>query len=79
MRPNKIKALWNEGKPAASAWLSIPDLYVAEMVSQAGFDAIVLARERGGGSGPEGGAAWLQAVRGGDSRRIVRVRWSEPA
>ena len=79
MRPNKIKALWKEGKPAASAWLSIPDLYVAEMVSQAGFDAIVLDMQHGMGIGPDRAAAWLQAVSGGDSTPIVRVPWNEPA
>ncbi|MEE9286047.1 MAG: aldolase/citrate lyase family protein [Dehalococcoidia bacterium] len=79
MRPNKVKALWSEGKPAAVAWLSVADTYVAEMMAHAGFDALVLDMQHGMGIGPDRAAAWLQAVSGGDATPMVRVPWNEPA
>ena len=33
MRPNKIKQLWREGKPAAIAWVGSADPYMAEVLA----------------------------------------------
>jgi 4-hydroxy-2-oxoheptanedioate aldolase len=79
MRPNKVKALWREGKPAAAGWLSLADIYVAEALSHAGFDALVLDMQHGMGIGPDRAAAWLQAVSTGEAAPFVRIPWNEPA
>lgn len=79
MRPNKVKALWRENKPAACAWLSTADPYVAETLSHAGFDALVLDMQHGMGIGPDRAAAWLQAVSLGEAMPFVRIPWNEPA
>ena len=79
MRPSNVKALWREGKPAAVAWLSSADSYVAENVANAGFDALVLDMQHGMGIGPDRAAAWLQAVSTTGTMPMVRVPWNEPA
>lgn len=78
MRPNRIKALWREGKAAAAAWLSTADTYVAETLANSGFDALVLDMQHGMGIGPDRAVLWLQAVSTTDTVPLVRVPWNEP-
>ena len=47
MRTNKIKELWGQGKAPAVAWLSTADTYVAELMGNMGFDALVLDMQHG--------------------------------
>ncbi|MCH7552875.1 MAG: 2,4-dihydroxyhept-2-ene-1,7-dioic acid aldolase [Chloroflexi bacterium] len=79
MRPNKIKALWREDKPVSFAWMSTADGYAAELVANAGFDAMVLDMQHGMGIGPDRATAWLQAVSTTETVPFVRVPWNEPA
>jgi 4-hydroxy-2-oxoheptanedioate aldolase len=78
MRPNKVKELWRQGKPAAVAWLSTADTYVAESMATVGFDALVLDMQHGMTIGPDRAGAWLQAVSTTDTVPLVRVPWNEP-
>lgn len=78
MRQNKLKALWSEGKPASIGWLSIADGYAAEIMANAGFDAVVLDMQHGMAIGPDRAATWLQAVSTTDTVPLVRVPWNEP-
>lgn len=78
MRPNKVKELWRQGKAPAMAWLSTADTYVAEIMANAGFDALVLDMQHGMAISPEGMGAWLQAVSTTDAVPFVRVPWNEP-
>jgi len=78
MRANKVKALWKQGKPVAVGWVSSADTYVAEVLANAGFDALVLDMQHGMGIGPDRAALWLQAVSTTNTVPMVRVPWNEP-
>jgi 4-hydroxy-2-oxoheptanedioate aldolase len=78
MRPNKIKALWKEGKPACLGWMNTADTYCAEVMAHAGFDGLVLDMQHGMGIGPDRAALWLQAVSTTETVPMVRVPWNEP-
>ena len=79
MRLNKVKALWQQEKAPTVAWLSSADTYIAELMANTGFDALVLDMQHGMGIGPDRAALWLQAVSNSDAVPIVRVPWNEPA
>jgi 4-hydroxy-2-oxoheptanedioate aldolase len=79
MRPNKIKALWREGKPASVCWMSTPDTYLAEQMAALGFDGLVLDMQHGMAIGPDRAVLWLQAIAPYDTVPLVRVPWNEPA
>lgn len=79
MRPNRVKALWREGKAAVVGWQSTADTYVAETMAHAGFDALVLDMQHGMAIGPDRAALWLQAVSTTDTVPLVRVPWNDPA
>ncbi len=78
MRPNKVKALWREGKSAAVGWMSLADTYAAEIMANVGFDGLVLDMQHGMGIGPDRAANWLQAVSTTDTVPLVRIPWNEP-
>ncbi|MSQ12875.1 MAG: 2,4-dihydroxyhept-2-ene-1,7-dioic acid aldolase [Dehalococcoidia bacterium] len=78
MRPNNVKAMWKQGKPVAVGWVSSADTYVAEVMANAGFDALVLDMQHGMGIGPDRAATWLQAVSTTQTVPMVRVPWNEP-
>ncbi|MBI2887766.1 MAG: 2,4-dihydroxyhept-2-ene-1,7-dioic acid aldolase [Chloroflexi bacterium] len=78
MRPNRVKALWREGKAVMVGWQSTADTYVAETMAHAGLDALVLDMQHGMGIGPDRAAQWLQVVSSTDTVPMVRVPWNEP-
>lgn len=78
MRTNKVKALWQQGKAPTMAWLSTVDTYVAEIIANAGIDALVLDMQHGMAIGPDRAGPWLQAVSTTEAVPIVRVPWNEP-
>ncbi|MDO8671726.1 MAG: aldolase/citrate lyase family protein [Dehalococcoidia bacterium] len=79
MRPNRLKALWRDCKPATAGWLMTADAYVVEAMANAGFDALVLDMQHGMGIGVERAVACLQAISTTDTVPMVRVPWNEPA
>jgi 4-hydroxy-2-oxoheptanedioate aldolase len=78
MRANALRAHWNQSKPAAVAWCSTADTYIAEAAANAGLDAVVLDMQHGMGIGPDRAALWLQAVSTTQTPAMVRVPWNEP-
>ena len=78
MRPNKIKALWKEGKPAVAGWISTGNTYLAEAMSHAGFDALIIDMQHGMGVSTERTIACLQAISTTDTVPIVRLPWNDP-
>ena len=62
MRPNKVKALWREGKPATAGWLSSGDPYIAEVMANAGYDALIIDMQHGMGVTGDRAIACLQAI-----------------
>ena len=79
MRPNKVKALWREGKAATAGWIAIGNTYIAEVMANAGFDALVIDMQHGMGIDVDKAVACLQAISTTDTTPIVRVPWNEPA
>ena len=78
MRTNKLKAIWKQDKPTTMAWLSTADTYVAEVVGNAGFDAVVLDTQHGMTIGPDRTGMWLQAMAATPATPVVRVPWNQP-
>ena len=78
MRPNKIKALWREGKTAAAGWVSSGDPYMAETLAHAGYDLVIVDTQHGMGVTPDRAIACLQAISTTDAVPAVRVSWNEP-
>ena len=78
MRSNKVKALWQQGKPATMAWISTADTYIAEIMANQGIDALVLDMQHGMTIGPDRAGLWLQAVSSSETVPFVRVPWNEP-
>ena len=47
MRPNKIKQMWQDGKPTTLGWLSIAHGFSAELMARQGFDALCVDMQHG--------------------------------
>ena len=47
MRTNRLRDLFDAGRPAIAGWLSIDSAYLAELVGSAGFDAVVVDGQHG--------------------------------
>jgi 4-hydroxy-2-oxoheptanedioate aldolase len=78
MRPNKIKAMWREGKPAAAGWISTGNTYLAEAMAHAGYDAVIIDMQHGMSVTTDKAVACLQAISTTDTVPIVRLPWNDP-
>jgi hypothetical protein len=41
VQKNRVRELWQQGKPAVQGWCSTGNPYIAEMMGHAGFDAVI--------------------------------------
>jgi 4-hydroxy-2-oxoheptanedioate aldolase len=78
MRENNLKKLWQDGKVALNAWLTIPSAWTGELMAHAGFDSVVIDMQHGL-MDYQTTLAMLQAVSGTPVVPLVRVPWNEPA
>lgn len=78
MRPNKIKALWKDGKPAIIGWLASGSPFLAEVMANSGYDGVVIDMQHGMGITPDKAIACLQAISTTDTVPMVRVPWNDP-
>lgn len=78
MRPNKIKRLWREGKPATLGWMMTGDPYTAEIMAHAGFDGLVVDMQHGMAITPQQAAHCFQAISTTDTVPMARVAWNDP-
>ena len=78
MRPNKIKQLWSENKPATLGWLSIANTFTAELMARQGFDALCIDLQHGT-MGMGDVLPMLQAISQTETAPIVRVPWNDAA
>ncbi len=78
MRPNALKALWQQGGAALNGWLQIPSAFTAELMARQGFDSITIDMQHGL-MGYETAVAMLQAISTTDATPVVRVPWNDPA
>jgi 4-hydroxy-2-oxoheptanedioate aldolase len=78
MVPNRVKQLWQEGKPAAGVWISTGNTYVAEVLAHAGFDWAVVDMQHGMGISAARAIACFQAMNGTETVPLARVPWNDP-
>ena len=78
MKPNKLKAQWQQGQAALNGWLSIGDAFSAEVMAAQGFDSITIDTQHGVVDYAQC-VAMLQAMTAYDVTPIVRVPWLDPA
>ena len=77
MRENKLKQLWEEGKTAINAWLTIPNAWTAETMAHIGFDAVTIDMQHGLAD-YQTTLSMLQAISTTDAVPLARVPWNEP-
>lgn len=77
MLENKLKSLWNAGKPAINGWLSTSSPFVAEIMAAQGYDALTIDCQHGFVS-YESATGMLQAMRASGVVPMVRVPWLDP-
>jgi len=69
---NRVRELWDTGKPAVNGWLSLGSPLAAELYAQQGFDSVTVDLQHGMfGIGEMVGA--LQAIRAAGPVPLVRV------
>lgn len=78
MRPNTVKQLWAEGKPAVGCWLGIPSSYSAEIMGHQGFDWVCVDTQHGA-IDYTSAFPMLQAISLTPAMPFVRVPWNEPS
>jgi 4-hydroxy-2-oxoheptanedioate aldolase len=78
MRPNKVKQLWREGKPVRATWCTTGDALTAEVLGNAGFDAVLLDSQHGFGIDPRTAGLVYQAISSTPAVPMVRVPWNDP-
>ena len=78
MRPNTVKRLLKDGKPAIGTWLTLGSPLAAEWLAHQGFDWLNIDQEHGAIDATLT-LALLQAISTTDVIPFVRVPWKEPA
>ncbi len=78
MIPNKLKALWSQGKPTINGWCSIGNPFTAEIMAAQGFESVTVDMQHGaldyGDLLP-----MFQAMRASGTVVMARVPWLDPA
>ncbi len=75
--PNKLKQLWEDGKPAINGWLAIPSGFSAEVMAQGGWDSVTVDLQHGV-QDYQSMVACFQAMQSHPVLPMVRVPWNEP-
>ena len=73
---NRVKRMLKEGKRTAGAWLQLASPFTAEILSQAGFDWLLIDMEHGPGDILTL-ISQLQAIKGSDAVALVRAPWND--
>jgi len=74
---NRLKQLWDDGKPAINGWLAIPSGFSAEVMAQAGWDSVTVDMQHGV-QDYQTMVACFQAMQSHPVLPMVRVPWNEP-
>ena len=77
MIPNKLKALWAEGKPTINGWCGIGNPFTAEIMAAQGFDSITIDMQHGA-LDYSNILPMFQAMRASGATLMARVPWNEP-
>jgi len=77
MRANRLREIWQSGKPASNCWLTLGHPFTAELVAHQGWDSVTVDMQHGVGDiGTM--VAMLMAVSASATVPLVRVPWNEP-
>ena len=74
---NRLKQLWDSGKPAVNGWLAIPSGFSAEVMAQAGWDSVTVDLQHGVQDYMTM-VSCFQAMQSHPVLPMVRVPWNEP-
>jgi len=74
---NKLKQIWQAGKPSVNGWLAIPSGFSAEVMAQAGWDSVTVDLQHGV-QDYMSMVACFQAMQSHPVLPMVRVPWNEP-
>ena len=74
---NKLKQMWQAGKPSVNGWLAIPSGFSAEVMAQAGWDSVTVDLQHGV-QDYMSMVACFQAMQSHPVLPMVRVPWNEP-
>ncbi|MEM0994060.1 MAG: aldolase/citrate lyase family protein [Bacteroidota bacterium] len=74
---NKLKEIWQAGGTATIGWLHIPNTWTAEVMANAGWDAVTVDMQHGLHS-VETAMQMLQAIGTTDAVPLARANWNEP-
>lgn len=77
MIPNKLKALWADGKPTINGWCSIGNPFTAEIMAAQGFDSVTIDMQHGA-LDYSNVLPMFQAMRASGAVLMARVPWNEP-
>ena len=77
MRPNRLRELWADDKPAVNGWLAIPSSFSAEVMAHQGWDTLTIDLQHGV-IDYAAMVPMLQAISTTRTVPIVRVPWLEP-
>lgn len=77
MRKNKLKQIWKNGGTVTSGWLHIPNTWTAELMANAGWDAVTVDMQHGLHS-IETAIQMMQAISTTDTVPLARCNWNEP-
>src|SRR3569623_345868 len=75
MRPNPIRQLWANGKPALNCWISLPGTLAAEMLAHQGWDSQTVDLQHGA-SDFASMCAMFAAISTTEAVPLMRVAWS---
>ena len=77
MRPNPIRQLWANGKPALNCWITLPGTLAAEMLAHQGWDSLTVDLQHGG-SDFASMCAMFAAISTTSTTPLMRVAWNTP-
>lgn len=77
MRKNKLKQLWNAGKPTMNGWCSIGNAFTAEIMSAQGYDSVTIDIQHGALDYTDA-LRMLQAMKASPATLMARVPWRDP-
>ncbi|GAB2795351.1 aldolase/citrate lyase family protein [Rhabdobacter roseus] len=79
MFPNRLRQLWQTNQTVVNGWLTIPSAWTAELMAQAGFDALTIDAQHGLATDLTTILPMLQAMAASPVVPLVRVPWNDPA
>lgn len=77
MIKNKLKEIWEQGKPSINGWLSIGNPFTAEIMAAQGYDSICIDIQHGALDYSDV-LPMFQAMRAANITLLARVPWLEP-